>query len=116
MGKVNQIKLGRVSNNLISGEHNLIHLAGKIIDKSVHEFWFNSKLRRDACKLPGLLLTSFGVIAMCISWWWSSCWTWVGADADADADADAGDECDGDADADADADAGDECDGDLHLG
>ena len=67
MGKVNQIKLGRVSNNLISGEHNLIHPTGKIIDKSAHEFWFNFKPRQDACKLPGLLLTSFGVIAMCIS-------------------------------------------------
>ena len=37
MGRVNQIKLGRVSNNLISGEHNLIHSTGKINDKSGHE-------------------------------------------------------------------------------
>ena len=37
MGRVNQIKLGRVSNNLISGEHNLIHSTWKIIDKSHQE-------------------------------------------------------------------------------
>ena len=58
MGRVNQIKLGRVSDNLISGEHNLIHSTWKIIDKSGHEVlgWI---LNQGKIVVRGILLQIF---------------------------------------------------------